>query len=74
MPAADAGENTSFGGTPMSTLSLWARRDPFADFDATFNSLVRNFLAPASAPTRVTPAGTSTTVRLSGLTGTMRSG
>ncbi len=38
----------------MSTLSLWTRRDPFAEFDA----LVRDFFAPATTWTRTgfTPA------------------
>lgn len=36
----------------MSTLSLWTRRDPFVDFDATFNSLIRNVFAPARVATR----------------------
>lgn len=37
----------------MSTLSLWTRRDPFAEFDA----LIRNALGPvATRPTGFTPA------------------
>lgn len=36
----------------MSTLTLWARRDPFAEFD----TLVRNAFAPAAArPAAFTP-------------------
>lgn len=33
----------------MSTLSVWTRRDPFADFDTTFNQLVRRSFGPTSA-------------------------
>lgn len=43
----------------MSSLSLWSRRDPFADLDATFNALARNFLTPTASPSRAlgfTPA------------------
>lgn len=41
----------------MSTLSVWTRRDPFADFDNTFNQLVRRSFGPVS--TAFVPAGES---------------
>lgn len=32
----------------MSTLSLWARRDPFADFDEAVNAIVRRTFVPST--------------------------
>ncbi len=36
----------------MSTLTMWTRRDPFAEFDA----IVRRALGPAGAPAGFTPS------------------
>ncbi len=40
----------------MSTLSLWMRRDPFADFDGTLNAIIRRTFGPTAYPA-IRPAG-----------------
>ena len=40
----------------MSTLSLWMRRDPFADFDGTLNAIIRRTFGPTAYPA-TRPAG-----------------
>ena len=56
----------------MSTVSLWTRRDPFAEFDDTFNALVRRAFGPMSArsaghfvpPADITREGDDAVIRI----------
>jgi HSP20 family protein len=41
----------------VSNLTVWTRRDPFAEFDRTFTTLVGRAFAPASTRRVVRPAG-----------------
>lgn len=40
----------------MSTIALWRRQDAFADFDETFNALMRRALTPVARPNGYVPA------------------
>ena len=40
----------------MSTLTVWTRRDPFAEFDRTFHALTRRAFGPATSRRVVRPA------------------
>jgi HSP20 family molecular chaperone IbpA len=54
VPVGEAGSvSETFEENTMSTLSLWARRDPFAEFDA----LVRNAFGPVATWPARRPAG-----------------